>query len=88
MLDYPPLPSPFSLRHRIYTYLLACPFGATDEQMQRDLSLGSQTQTPRRGELVKLGLVEDSGQTGLTQRGRTARLWQAVRRATPDARRA
>ena len=75
-----PLPSPFSLRHRIYLYLLERPFGATDEQMQRDLGLGSQTQTPRRGELVKLGFVEDSGQTGRTRRGRQARLWQAVRK--------
>ena len=71
-------PSPFSLRHRVYLYLLEHPFGATDDQMQRDLGLGSQTQTPRRGELVKMGFVEDSGQTGRTRRGRQARLWRAV----------
>ena len=73
-----PLPSPFSLRHRIYLYLLEHPFGATDEQMQCDLGIGSQTQTPRRGELVKQGFVEDTGQTGRTRRGHRARLWRAV----------
>jgi hypothetical protein len=50
--------------------------GATDEEMQRDLDMGANTQRPRRRELQLLGKIEDSGQTRLTRAGHSAVVWQ------------
>ncbi len=49
--------------------------GATDEELQTTLGLRVQTETPRRGELVKLGLVRDSGRRRPTISGRQAIVW-------------
>lgn len=39
-----------------------CGGGKTDKQMQEILSLSGDTQRPRRGELVAMGRVVDSGE--------------------------
>lgn len=48
---------------------------ATDEQIQERLSLDPSTERPRRVELVKQGLVVDSGKTRLTRSRRPATVW-------------
>jgi hypothetical protein len=52
--------------------------GATDEQMQRSLSLNANTQRPRRVELVEAGLVVDSQRVRKTTFGRLAVVWVAT----------
>lgn len=67
-----------SLRQRVLNHLLACgKAGATDEEMQAALGMNPSTQRPRRGELVVLGLVCDSGATRPTTSGRQATVWVA-----------
>lgn len=51
--------------------------GATDDEGEAVLGIKSQTYTPRRGELVKLGLVIDSGARRPTTSGRAAVVWVA-----------
>lgn len=78
-------------RQCVLAYLIAKGHeGATDEEMQRDLGMGGNTQRPRRRELEKLHLIEPhhiagesderhpEGQhavTRLTQSGREAVVW-------------
>lgn len=52
--------------------------GLTDHQMQVWLEMNPSTQRPRRIELVRAGLVKDSGQTRLTPSGKRAVVWVAV----------
>lgn len=49
--------------------------GATDEEAATVLRLKAQTFTPRRGELVKAGLVVDTGRRRSTTSGRPAAVW-------------
>jgi hypothetical protein len=49
--------------------------GATDQEIQAELGLPSNTQIPRRWELVNLGLVVDSGERRPTPSGRRAAVW-------------
>ena len=53
------------------------PHGATDDDGESDLGIRCSTYTPRRGELVKLGLVVDSGRRRNTASGRPAAVWVA-----------
>ena len=53
--------------------------GWTDEELQRVLPMNPSTERPRRIELVRLGLVEDSGEKRRTASGRLATVWRAVR---------
>lgn len=53
-------------------------FGLTDHEMQEDLQMNPSTQRPRRVELVKAGLVKESGRFRLTPSGRRAVVWVAV----------
>jgi hypothetical protein len=67
-------------RGRILTHLLATwgaglP-GSTDETMTMLLHLYASSQRPRRVELVRMGLVEDSGKTERVASGREAVLWR------------
>jgi hypothetical protein len=52
--------------------------GATDEEMQEGMTLAPNTQRPRRVELVRMGLVKDSGRTRPTRSGRQAVVWIAT----------
>lgn len=51
--------------------------GRTDEEIQYDLMMSPNTERPRRCELVKLGLVVDSGARRKTLSGRNAIIWVA-----------
>ena len=63
-------------RAKLLAILRDAPDGLTDCEMQRWML--SSTQRPRRVELVRAGLVEDSGQTRPTISGRKATVWRAV----------
>ena len=52
--------------------------GATDAEMQVHFKLRSQSQTPRRDELARMGLVRDSEDTRETPRGCSAIVWVIV----------
>lgn len=49
-----------------------------DEQMQLGTGIAQSSQRPRRGELLAMGLIRDSGRTALTRSGRKAVLWEIV----------
>ena len=75
------LPNAGTLRALIYWYLVAdagTGNGHTDEELQADLAMPPSTQRPRRVELVKAGLVRDSGRVRKTRSGRNAVVWEAV----------
>lgn len=57
--------------------LLRNHIGLTDEMMQEKLGMNPSTQRPRRIELVKAGLVVDSGFKNPTRSGRDATVWRA-----------
>lgn len=65
-------------RDRVHAYLKARPEGATDEEIQIDLHIQSDTERPRRRELQQDGLVADSGRTRKTTNNRQAVIWKAV----------
>lgn len=52
--------------------------GATDEEIQRDLPMGPNTERPRRVELVDAGLIRDSGRRRETLGGAMAVVWVAA----------
>ncbi len=55
---------------------LRADYGATDEELQVDLGMGHNSQTPRRRELVLGGWIEDSGRTRATaSTGAQATVW-------------
>lgn len=54
------------------------PAGATDEAIQTKLRIKSQSQIPRRLELLQLGLIEDTGRRVRTASGRMAIVWRAI----------
>lgn len=67
-----------ALRQRVLDLLRGMgAVGFTDEEMQVVLAMNPSTQRPRRGELVALGLVVDSGRTRPTRSGRQATVWVA-----------
>lgn len=72
-------PKAGTLRAIVLAFLRTQSEGATDEQMQVELGIGPSTQRPRRIELVRAGLVEDSGGTRPTTTGCKATVWRAVR---------
>ncbi|MBK5204334.1 MAG: hypothetical protein JJD98_02685 [Polaromonas sp.] len=51
--------------------------GATDDEMQRFIPMSANSQRPRRQELVKVGLVVDSGRTRKTAADQDAVVWIA-----------
>lgn len=70
-------PNAGTLRASVLAYLKHAG-AATDEEMQYNMGLNPSTQRPRRVELVRAGLVYDSGRTRLTRSGRSAVVWRAV----------
>lgn len=64
------------LRARVLRWFIERgPAGGTDEEVQLALSMKTQTETPRRNELVKMGLLADSGRRRPTSSGRPATVW-------------
>lgn len=63
-------------RRRIHDFIRnRGPHGATDDEGESALGIKPQTYTPRRGELVGLGSIVDSGQRRKTVSGRSAAVW-------------
>lgn len=52
--------------------------GATDDEMQATLSLEGNTQRPRRGELLKKGLIRKTGVRRPTRTGKLADVYVAA----------
>lgn len=66
-------------RDQVLAYVTDCgTHGATDEEMQVQLSMGANTQRPRRVELVQRGRLVDSGKTRRTVAGVAAVVWVAL----------
>ncbi|MBX3404147.1 MAG: hypothetical protein KF699_12115 [Phycisphaeraceae bacterium] len=72
------------LRARVLAFIVGQgPHGATDDEGEAALGIKCQTYTPRRGELVALGLVVDSGRRRNTVSGRPAAVWVTPNHAPP-----
>ena len=72
-------PKAKSLRAQLLEWLSKRPNGATDEEMQEGVPMSPSTQRPRRGELVRDGLVRKMPGNGRkTRSGRSATVWEAV----------
>lgn len=69
-------PKASTLRAKVLDYIRKTG-RVTDEQLQEALNMNPSTQRPRRVELVKMGLICDSGTTAITRSGRRAVLWEA-----------
>ena len=69
-----------SLRMKVYELIRSAADGLTDEEIQDALSMNPSTQRPRRVELVRMGLVRDSGIQRLTRSERFATVWIATTR--------
>ncbi len=67
------------LRRQVLDYLrIVGEAGATDEEIQRWCNMQGNTERPRRKELVRDGLVVDSGTTRKTESGRQAVVWRVA----------
>lgn len=67
-----------TLRARVLAFIMQQgAHGATDDEAEAVLGIKPQTYTPRRGELVALELVVDSGRRRPTSSGRSAVVWVA-----------
>lgn len=65
-----------SLRDQVMGFLISRGAeGATDEEGELALGIKPQMYTPRRRELVKLGVVGESGRRRRTDAGRPAAVW-------------
>lgn len=65
-----------TLRQRILELIRARgPAGLTDDEGETVLGIGCQTYTPRRNELVRMGMVRDTGERRPTRSGRPAAVW-------------
>lgn len=71
------LPHMSKQRRRVYLYLeLRGEDGATDEEVCDALKMSGSSVRPRRVELVRDGLVEDSGIRQVCESGREAVVWR------------
>ena len=72
--------SPVALRdqHRKIIECLAR-WPSTDEEIQGWTELSPSSERPRRGELVEMGIVEESGEVRPTKSGRNATVWTLVK---------
>ncbi len=67
------------IRRQVYRYIVSRgDDGTTDDAAEEVLDLKHTTYTARSGEVVKQGLVRDSGFRDKTRSGRNAALWVAV----------
>lgn len=62
-------------RAAIHAAIAGSPIGMTDDELQRKLQMSGDTERPRRGELLKAGLIKDSGVTRRTSKSRLAIVW-------------
>lgn len=69
-----------ALQERVLTFAVACgPTGFTDREMVKAMGVGSDsTWRTRRSELVKRGLIEDTGITTREINGRRHTIWRVV----------
>lgn len=70
-------PAAGTLRAKVLDCIQNSASGLSDENVQDLLQMPASTQRPRRIELVRAGLVIDSGRTRLTRSGRSAVVWCA-----------
>jgi hypothetical protein len=63
-------------RQRVLQALRDSAYGLTDEELQDMLHMNPSTQRPRRVELVRMGLVRNSGRTRKTRAGLSATVWE------------
>lgn len=70
-------PAAGTLRAKVLDCIKNSASGLSDENVQDLLQMPASTQRPRRIELVRAGLVVDSGKTRLTRSGRSAVVWCA-----------
>lgn len=63
----------------IMDLLKSSPEGLTDEEIQDLSGMSPSSERPRRGELVDMGKVRDTGRTKPTKSGRMAILWEVIR---------
>jgi predicted transcriptional regulator len=69
-------PYAVGLRAKVYGAIArAGAEGLTDLEIEEQTGLAGSTVRPRRVELVRLGLVRDSGRTRETKSGRKATIW-------------
>lgn len=65
-----------TVKERVFEYLQKRGgYGATDQEMQKALSLGPQTQTPSRTHLTREGFVSKTNLRRNTTSGRKAIVW-------------
>ena len=78
-----------SIRSRVHKIIedMDC-LGATDEELERRLSMRHQTVSARRRELVLMGRVKDSGVKRRTTSGRKAVVWIACDEPPQEAHKA
>ena len=70
-------PKSWTLRGCVLLYLKRAPDGSTAQDIEQGLELSGNTVRPRIRELVKAGLVYDSGETRVLASGRKAIIWRA-----------
>ncbi|MCC6127442.1 MAG: hypothetical protein IT426_20990 [Pirellulales bacterium] len=71
------------IRKRVYRFIAdQGQFGATDHEVAAGLGLPGDSTRPRRIELVRMGLVRDSGMCRQTRSGREATVWKIARITT------
>lgn len=66
------------LQSLVLAYIARHPDGVTDEEIARDLDLNPSCARPRRIELLRKGLIRDTGRTRPTSSGRAAAIWRVV----------
>lgn len=72
-------PSVGQLQSMVLAHIRSCHWqGVTDDEGEHRLGLHHTTYAPRRNELVKLGLVEDSGNRRVATSGRRQKVWIAT----------
>lgn len=75
-----------TMRAKVFLQILKMgAFGATLEELERDLAMPGNTVRPRRQELEQRGLVENSGRERLTTSGRSAIVWVVPKEAAEKA---
>lgn len=70
-------PATHTLRAQVLAHIRSSG-GATDEEIQTALGMEGSTQRPRRVELIRQGLIRDSGRKRLTSSRRQAVVWEAI----------